>query len=76
MRGAAAPRREYPERIVVDLDAALARSLRAVAELRAKGGAGAAFVLPDGHEMLPLPEGRFARALTRADIRRATAALS
>ena len=60
--------RDYPRRIVVNLDEARRTSLRAVLEVRR--GVGAKYVLPDGNEALPLPEpGRTARCITRVDYR-------
>jgi hypothetical protein len=60
--------RHYPRRIVTDLEAARRGSLEAVVAMR-RGAAGRRYVLPDGHDALPLPDGRFARAITRVDYR-------
>ena len=60
--------REYPKRVLVDLEGARLKSLRAVVEVRR---AHPEYVLPDGNEALPLPEpGRIARCVTRVDYRR------
>lgn len=59
--------RNYPKRIITDLDKARANSLASVVEMRK--GLGRGFVLPDGNEALPLPDGRFARSITRIDFR-------
>ena len=60
--------RDYPRRIVVNLDEARRISLKAVLDVRR--GPGAKYILPDGNEALPLPEpGRVARCITRVDYR-------
>jgi hypothetical protein len=60
--------RDYPRRIITNLDEARRTSLRAVLDVRR--GPGAKYILPDGNESLPLPEpGRTARCITRVDYR-------
>ena len=59
--------RHYPKRIVLDLEDARRKSLKAVVDVRR---AHPEYVLPDGNEALPLPEpGRTARCITRVDYR-------
>ena len=59
--------RDYPKRIVSDLEDARRKSLKAVVDVRR---AHPEYVLPDGNEALPLPEpGRTARCITRVDYR-------
>ncbi|EKX42215.1 hypothetical protein GUITHDRAFT_74169 [Guillardia theta CCMP2712] len=48
--------RNYPHRIIADLEGARTRSLAAVNAVRC--GVGKAMVLPDGHERMILPDGR------------------
>jgi hypothetical protein len=62
------PGRAYPRRAPADLEAARRRSLAAVLAVRASP-AGRRLVLPDGHELLRLPDGRAARLITRVDYR-------
>ena len=59
--------RDYARRVVTDLEGALRRSVEWVVELRR--GPGKPFVLPDGNEAMPLPDGRLARCITRVDYR-------
>ena len=59
--------RHYPKRIILDLEDARRKSLKAVVDVRR---AHPEYVLPDGNESLPLPEpGRTARCITRVDYR-------
>ena len=59
--------RDYPKRIVTDLEGARREALKAVIDVRK---AHPEYVLPDGNEALPLPEpGRTARCITRVDYR-------
>ena len=60
-------RANYPQRIVADLEAARRRSHAAVMEVRR--GAGAAHILPSGHEWLRLDNGKRAILITRSDFR-------
>jgi hypothetical protein len=60
--------RHYPRRVLADLEGARRASLAAVVDMR-RSPAGRRYVLPDGNDALPLPDGRFARAITRIDYR-------
>lgn len=60
--------RHYPRPVIADLEAARRASLAAVVSMR-RTAQGRRYILPDGNDALPLPDGRFARAITRVDYR-------